>query len=117
MFPITRLARHQNKPESALNDVLPRATKREREGQSCTDASTWERGLHNDPDTLSIVRNQLETLMGLVPIVTELKSACDAYNESAEAGNDPLHDAPYVQPLDPFPLEIMSNERSELAHN
>ena len=60
---------------------------KEREGgQSCTDASTCERGPHNDPDTLSIERNTLETLMGLVPTVTELKSACDAYNESSEVG-------------------------------
>ena len=114
MFPIARLARHQNKPESALNDVLPRATKRERErererqrqrqrhrqrqtqtqtdrqtererkrwgGGSCTDASTCERGPCNDPDTLSILRNQLETLMGLVPIVTEQKSAYDANSQ------------------------------------
>ena len=72
-------------------------------GQSCTDASTCERSPHNDPDTLLNVRNQLEMIMGLVPIVTELKSAYGAYNESAEAGNDPLHDAPYAQPFDTFP--------------
>ena len=61
----------------------PRDKKREG-GQSCTDASTCQRGPHNDPDTLSVVRNQLETLMGLIPIVTELKSACDAYKKKAQ---------------------------------
>ena len=52
--------------------------KKERGGPVYTDASTCDRGLYNDTDTLSIVRNQLETVMGLVPIETELKSACDA---------------------------------------
>ena len=42
---------------------------KKREGsQSCTDASTCERDPCNDPETLSIVRNQIETPMGPVPM-------------------------------------------------